>query len=89
MRAPIANGGAAFAFTGYFWDNAPSNQDSNGSYWSFTRSDDTYMSNFYFFTSVVYLADSSYRYCGFSIRFIVEHNHIDYGILFCYYCFNA
>ena len=73
MRAPITSGGAAFAFTGYFFSSSPVSQGTCGFYWSSTRLDGTYMYNLNISTYAnVIVAGNSNRYYGYPVRCIVK-----------------
>lgn len=72
MRAPIANGGAAFALAGYFRGSAPTGQGSIGYYWSSTRYNNTGMHTLNLDTSSVNPAYSSGNLNGLAIRCIVK-----------------
>ena len=72
MRAPTANGGAAFALAGYFYNAAPAGQGSDGLYWSSTRYNDTNMYGLRLGTSNVTPASSSRRYNGYAIRCVLK-----------------
>ena len=72
MRAPIANGGAAFALAGRFGSSTPGYQDSYGNYWSSTMSIDTSMYGLRLNTSDVYPANGYARYVGYAIRCVLK-----------------
>ena len=74
MRASVANGGAAFAAAGRFWEGANSLEGSNGYYWASNRSTDTYMYDLMFFgyNTSIYPLSNNYRSLGFSIRCILK-----------------
>ena len=72
MRASVANGGAAFALAGYFYDSTPTDQGSNGRCWSSTRYDYTNMYYLGLNTSSVYPSYGSGRSSGRSIRCILD-----------------
>ena len=72
MRAPIANGGAAFALAGYFYNSTPTDQGSSGDYWSSTRDGNTSMYRLSLYTSGVYPAGSGIRSDGHAIRCVVK-----------------
>ena len=72
MRASVANGGAAFALAGYFYNSTPTNQGSHGYYWSSTRYGNTSMYYLYLNTSNVVPSDYSNRRYGYSIRCILK-----------------
>ena len=73
MRAPITDGGAAFAATGYFYGYGISYQGSIGQYWSSTMKD-----NYYAFhlrlnsSSINPNSSSSYRSYGSAIRCVAK-----------------
>lgn len=77
LRSPIENGGAGFALPGYFLDSSPTDQGSNGYYWSSTvnQSNDTYMHRLNINTDSVNLNAVS-RDRGFSIRCVLEETAI-------------
>ena len=72
MRAPIANGGAAFALAGYFYDSTPTGQGSGANYWSSTRFNVDEMYRLTIGISNVEPADFYLRYFGWSIRCILN-----------------
>ena len=72
MRAPIANGGAAFALAGYFRSNTPTGQGSIGYYWSSARYNNAGMHTLNLDTSSVDPAYSSGNLNGLAIRCIVK-----------------
>ncbi|MBR3324346.1 hypothetical protein IKG24_02340, partial [Candidatus Saccharibacteria bacterium] len=72
MRAPISQGGAAFALAGIFLNGAPQNRGSIGHYWSSTRYDNTNMYVLYLYASNVDPADNDYRNYGNSIRCVLK-----------------
>ena len=72
MRASIANGGAAFALTGYFNNSTPAYQGSHGYYWSSTRVSGSYMYRLSLDTYSVYPANYGYRYSGDAVRCVVD-----------------
>ena len=71
MRAPIADGGAAFALAGTFYDYL-CNQGTDGIYWSSTRKDDLFMYRLYINTSSAYPADDYDRYRRYSVRCVLK-----------------
>ncbi len=72
MRAPIADGRAAFALAGYFSSSTPAGQGSHGIYWSSTRGSNTLMYLLSINTLSVYPANVSYRYFGYAIRCVLK-----------------
>ena len=72
MRAPITNGGAAFALAGDFYYSTPGNQGSNGSYWSSTRYDNNVMYNLYLGASWADASGGPYRESGKSVRCVAK-----------------
>ena len=73
MRASVANGGAAFALAGRFYDSTPTDQGSGGYYWASTRYSNGYMYRLLLNTSSVNPSNANgYRYYGFSIRCILK-----------------
>ena len=72
MRAPIANGGTAFALAGYFSNAAPASQGSVGIYWSSTRSNGTGMYSLLLNTSAVNPAGNYYRNYGSAVRCVLK-----------------
>ena len=72
MRAPIANGGAAFALANYFISSTATNQGNNGGYWSSTWLSDTSMYAMFLYTSDVDTANRDSRSYGFSIRCVAK-----------------
>ncbi|MBQ6486816.1 hypothetical protein IJI89_00080 [Candidatus Saccharibacteria bacterium] len=72
MRAPIANGGAAFALAGYFTNSTPTLANSVGRYWATTRYSNTEMYGLSLDTSSVYPVNISSRDYGYAIRCIVK-----------------
>ena len=82
MRAPITNGGAAFALAGYFSNSTPADQGSYGYYWSSTRNSGSIMYGLYLTTSSVSLDIVNYRYMGNAVRCVAKKPHsltISYG----------
>ena len=72
MRAPVSEGGAAFALAGYFFNAAPNAQGSGGGYWSSVRGGGIGMRNLDLDTSDVYPGINSDRYYGYSVRCILK-----------------
>ena len=72
MRAPITNGGAAFALPGDFNNSTPTGQNASGCYWSSTKSGTSYTSGLYLTTVTVSPNGSLYRNSGHSIRCIIK-----------------
>ena len=72
MRAPIANGGAAFALAGSFYNSNPSSKRSEGYYWSSKKNDGMTMYDLYLDTSSVRPAHSERRVYGFAIRCVSD-----------------
>ncbi len=72
MRAPIANGGAAFALAGYFTNSTPTLTNSTGRYWATTRYSNTEMYDLSLDTSSVYPVNIGSRDYGYAIRCIVK-----------------
>ncbi len=81
MRAPIANGGTAFALAGYFGGSTPVNQGISGVYWSSTRSGDAGMYNLILSTGGVYPASNDARYGGYAIRCVLKKQITDLDYL--------
>ena len=75
MRASVANGGAAFALAGYFYNSTPAGQ-GGGYYWSSTRYDNARMSHLYLNTSSVAPSYFNSRSGGYSIRCILDNRTI-------------
>ena len=75
MRAPIADGGAAFALAGYFGNSSPNYQDSSGGYWSSLRYDGWSMYYLYLTTSNVSLTSRYYRSYGSAVRCVAKKPH--------------
>ena len=72
MIAPITDGGAAFALSGYFYGSTPTYQGSNGIYWSSTRYNGSYMYVLSLVTSDVSLSSRFSRIIGYAIRCIAD-----------------
>ena len=73
MRASIANGGAAFALPGSFYNDPPSYQAMSGSYWSSTLYGTTNVYTLAFpSTDVVHTDDNISRNAGMSLRCIMK-----------------
>ena len=72
MRAPIADGGAAFALAGTFNSSTPTSQGSKGDYWSSTRHYGSEMYCIYLSASSVDPASFSSRSYGYAIRCVVD-----------------
>ena len=72
LRAPIANGGAAFALSGSFYDSIPSDYGDAGHYWSSTMSDSASMNSLNLNTSVVNATGSNNRQYGRAIRCVAK-----------------
>ena len=72
FRAPIAEGGAAFAFNGYFSSSAPSDVGGSGSYWSSTWSTSTYMCLLSLSESSINPHNGGYRALGLGVRCLVD-----------------
>ena len=73
MRAPIANGGAAFTLAGRFKDSVPYDQNANGSYWSSSAFDSTGRKILYSNSAWIDPISSYYnRYMASSIRCVTK-----------------
>ena len=72
MRAPVADGGAAFALAGMFSNSSPNDRGSNGYYWSSVRNSDTKMYILYVYTSSINSTSSYIRSSGLSIRCVLK-----------------
>ena len=75
LRAPIADGGAAFALTGYFQNGAPEYKDGNyAHYWSSTRVNNTEYYDLWLGTSSSHFSTTNpnVRTYGFTIRCILK-----------------
>ena len=72
MRAPIADGGAAFALAGNFYSSTPAYQDSNGLYWSSTRGNGSIVYGLVLLTSSVGPAYSNNRNYGLALRCVAK-----------------
>ena len=73
IRAPIADGGLAFTFSGYIgYGSAPKSQGMIGDYWTSTRFDGDTMDNFTFYSSYVYPTGGRSRDSGASIRCVAK-----------------
>ena len=79
MHASIANGGAAFAFAGSFYNSTPTNQGSRGRYWSSTRYSNANMYGLYLNTSSVNPSGNGDRIYGYSIRCILVPTMQDFS----------
>ena len=72
IRAPIINGGAAFALAGYFLNGSPDTQELSGNYWSSTYKDGTQMFDLFIVTSDVLPNATRIRQYGQSIRCVAK-----------------
>lgn len=73
LRAPITNGGAAFAFAGRFYSSSAEELGTGGYYWSSTYGgNDTYMYYFRLGSTYGYISNDGQRTSGRSIRCIVK-----------------
>ncbi|MBQ6487158.1 hypothetical protein IJI89_01870 [Candidatus Saccharibacteria bacterium] len=73
LRAPITNGGAAFAFAGRFYSSSVEELGTGGYYWSSTYGgNDTYMYYFRLGSTYGYISNDGQRTSGRSIRCIVK-----------------
>lgn len=74
MTASAANGGAAFAAAGRFWDGTNVLDGSNGYYWASSRSTDTdmYYLMFFGYNTTIFPNSADHRYLGFSIRCVLK-----------------
>ena len=72
MRAPISDGGAAFALAGIFDSGAPDDQNSVGHYWSSSRYSNGIMSTVYLSNSSVSPYNTLGRDNGLSVRCIAK-----------------
>ena len=72
MRAPIVDGGAAFALTGYFYNSTPASQGSYGNYWSSTSGDGSVSLRLDLNTSSVSPTSGTYRVYGAAVRCVAK-----------------
>lgn len=72
MRASIANGGASFAFSGYFPAGSPTGQGSDGGFWSSTANGANSMYILYISSSSVQPASVDGRNNGEAVRCIAK-----------------
>jgi uncharacterized protein (TIGR02145 family) len=72
MQAPITNGGAAFALTGYYNGTKTSYQGSQGYYWSSTRTNDTNMFSLRLHSSNLSPTYYNVRSYGYAVRCIAD-----------------
>jgi uncharacterized protein (TIGR02145 family) len=72
MRAPVSEGGAAFALAGYFYNDMPYGQGNNGNYWPSVESSWARRQYLRIDTNSVFYDDTKERYYGQSIRCILK-----------------
>jgi len=73
FRAPIAEGGAAFAFAGYFNMDSPTQVGGVGYYWASTNGGSNSMNRLNIERTFIYYTSGS-RYYGYSVRCVKKND---------------